>query len=444
MISSPLALTRFIRFLTHGCFVGYWLLVFSTPAWWRSGPFAWWPVVVIRDVAGPPVQVGALNFLPIVIGLGWVLEKVLSKKRPFFTLPASPITWPLLALTSWSLLRLIPNSPQVVLPLAGAIGLSWLGYLYLMEKRPSFTFPLCFTILLQSGVALGQFFKQQHIGLTLLGEVTLFLDQPGLTMLYARDTQWLRAYGLTVSPNLLGTTLVICLLILLPIYHQLSGWQWGVMGLVFAIGLMGLFVSFSRSAWIAWGVGVVSYYIFARPKPRIHLLLPVLPCLVLLFAYHDLAFSRVANLETPLEKRSIEQRQLDYNVALQMIQQNWLVGVGLGNYEASADKIQGLTGSVKVHNIPLLVTAELGIIGLVCWLWLGVTPFWHTYQKAKQAATSPFFAPALSLWIAMLVMNQFDKIVWFGRNWQPVLLLTLILATVSQSLTTTHTHQNKQ
>src|SRR5690606_34838342 len=109
---------------------------------------------------------------------------------------------------------------------------------------------------------LGQFFQQTDLGLEWLGELPLNPAFSGVTVLGARGTRWLRAYGLTTHPNQLGALLTALLLFLLPAWltliqtgdsrRRLLLYTTGI-----ALGLAGLYVSFSRSAWLAFGGGLL-------------------------------------------------------------------------------------------------------------------------------------------------------------------------------------------
>src|SRR5690606_23448205 len=57
--------------------------------------------------------------------------------------------------------------------------------------------------------------------------------------------RWLRAYGLTFHPNVLGGYMAVGLLVCLPLLQR-----WG-MRLVWWLLWLGLFLSFSRAAWVA-------------------------------------------------------------------------------------------------------------------------------------------------------------------------------------------------
>ena len=76
-------------------------------------------------------------------------------------------------------------------------------------------------------------------------------------------------------------------------------------------------------------------------------------------------FSRLFALDTPTEAQSIDERQRDAALAVAIIRDAPLTGVGLGDYLAAAQRLDA--DAARVHNVPLLVAAELGLPGLVIW-----------------------------------------------------------------------------
>jgi hypothetical protein len=95
-------------------------------------------------------------------------------------------------------------------------------------------------------VGLIQFMARRPLGLP--GELALEVDQFGAARIAAGGVRWLRAYGLTFHPNVLGGFLMAGLILSLPMTRRLSTYlAWILIGL-------GLLLSFSRSAWLATGV----------------------------------------------------------------------------------------------------------------------------------------------------------------------------------------------
>lgn len=450
-LRSPLISGKSLIRLVHYVFALYLILNLITPSW-RYGPFAWFPLLRLEEWAGAPVALGVFNLLPLVIILGWSIQmwQLRQQSHNMLDLGQRPISLPFFLFTLWGLLSLDPTLTRRTFLQGMGLVLSWLVYLYLINHRRDWSRPLLIITFCQSLVALGQFFSQKDLGLTLLGELPLNPAFTGVTVLSARGVHWLRAYGLTMHPNLLGSLLTVMLLLLIPAWqNQLREHKRSLMNLIFpliiGLGLAGLFVSFSRSAWLAFLVGFVIWKIgstLSWPSPKqatthpthnarsvVTTLAPYgfafLMLALCFFFYGDLALSRLSNFDQPLEATSINERMKAIKLAQEVIVMNWQRGVGLGNY---ADYAKGLDeAAFTVHNIPLLMLAELGLPGGLLWLWLILAPFFL-------ALNSRLTLSQLAPWSAMLVIGLFDVTLWLTTHWQTAILFALLLAHFNSAL----------
>jgi hypothetical protein len=206
------------------------------------------------------------------------------------------------------------------------------------------------------------------------------------------------------------------------------------LAIVYTVGIVGLFASFSRAATLAFLAGLVVWWVLDRDRPlrswsrpsfRELLRSPILLLVIGLFIifvllFGNLALSRVIGLDSPLETVSINQRLADAGRALIIIGRNPVLGVGLGQYIDVARNIH--PDAAVVHNVPLLVTAELGVIGLLLLLWLTLSGL-----RSRPAALVP--------WLAVLIIGFFDVTLWLTSNWQTALLFALIAANLSRDIT---------
>ena len=138
----------------------------------------------------------------------------------------------------------------------------------------------------------------------------------------------------------------------------------------------GLFFSFSRSAWLALAAGLIGLVILAVGRGNLKLQKPLaetilvmgILSLILFSQYQNLVVSRLAG-EGRLENKSNFERLASYQESWRIIKNNWLLGVGPGNYTlALRNKIipdQDSYYYQPAHNAFLLVWAEIGIGGLI-------------------------------------------------------------------------------
>ncbi len=425
-------LHRLIRALTHGIFISLVTAILSSAAFWQVIPFYWQPITRSPQLFHRPLVLGWLTALPGFLILGWLLTRVPARFRRPWSWGRPSITIPLLGLTALMLSNL-GNFPdwrpgyQVV-----GLGLTWLVYLFTVNERPPLILPLSLVTVIQSLAAIGQFIQQRSLDLVTLGELYLRPGNPGISVLWVNEQPWLRAYGLTAHPNFLGAVLAILLLHLMLALTRSSHGRQALLLPILALGFLGLLVSFSRAAWLAFGVGSVLWLLestFTRSDSRdasgdtrvpALLIIGTLALIGLVFfvRHHELVLSRFLNLDTPTEARSLGERSRDGRLALQVILQSPWRGVGVGNYLVAARVLA--PKALTVHNTSLLIGAELGLPGLLLWLWLALSPF----RDRRTRRFPSYLAP----WLAMLIIGLFDTTVWITVSWSSGVLFALLAA----------------
>lgn len=420
--------------ITYGLFGLFVILSLTTPSW-RYGAFSWLPIWRFDLLAGAPMRVGIFNLLPVSLVLFWAW---LQKRDSHWRWGPPILSLPLLLFSLWAAIRVLDATPRHMFIYLGDLILVWLVYLFIINRSPRLRPILAVVILIQGVVACLQFALQRDLGLTFLGELPLNPAFSGVTVLQARGEPWLRAYGLTAHPNLVGALLALCLLLLLV--RNREGWRGGaVLWLpVLALGFAGLFFSFSRTAWLGAGAGLVVWFLLRRrvgaAAPRTNYLWLLLPAILLVLAlifYGDLVISRFANLQEPLEARSISQRLADARLALQLAAEHPWLGVGLGRNVHAAMRLS--LEADRVHNVFLLSAAELGLPGLilVSWLLLGpLAAYYSLYRRGQYARCAAGVAP----WLLIVVVNQFDVTLWLTGNWQTAILFALAAGNAAQYL----------
>jgi len=223
-------------------------------------------------------------------------------------------------------------------------------------------------------VGAAQVTLQRDLGLQALGEFRLDPQKSGVSVVESGTTRWLRPYGLTPHPNLFAGAIVAALCAALalalderPMRRRL-GW------LAWSAGLYLLLLSFSRAAWVALALSALALLpILLHHAPWRRRWLPlVLISLGLvglfLLIYQPFVLARVGTGQENTEMRSIADRLVYNDIALHAIQHRPLQGVGAGNFPwYAADYLWRYTDydlrGGNVHNVALLVTAELGLVG---------------------------------------------------------------------------------
>jgi len=359
-------------------------------------------------INGQVWEYGRFSLLGTEIVL-WALiiwRLILVKPRTNFTnIKQNSLFWPILTLLIFSAISIIwADNKWLALNyerlLIQALLFAWLiaNYLKTVKKEKLFLSVPFIAFLagacLQSLLALYQFFTQTTFACKWLGLSLLDPKIAGTVVIEFADQRWLRAYGAFQHPNILGGFLGLALIIAIIALWQnqrLINKQLFVnkfnnyrqLFLILANGLIfsGLFLSFSRSAWIGTALALAILLIIIlknRPadyKPfliKIIVLLGLFACFWVLTLPKGLFLTRTQAVGR-LERISISERAEAVIQAKKIIKENLLTGVGLGNYtvalqENSPDKT--VWQNQPVHNIYLLLLAELGILGLLIFAWL--------------------------------------------------------------------------
>lgn len=229
---------------------------------------------------------------------------------------------------------------------------------------------------LQSVLGLWQFFTQSTVGFKWLGLVEHPVMEPGTSVLVGEEIgRVLRAYGGFSHPNVFGGYLVFSL-VLTTLLLWVTKRRGLAVYIALGIQLVALFFTFSRSAWIdglVWFVGILIYWFFYKNKssinlkyiPRICLFVFCLGLMCSFFSW-NLVANRFAHTSAH-EIRSTEERISGITESLQIWKSAPLLGVGSGNYTAAAYALNPQKEGYEyqpVHNLPLLILTELGIIGI--------------------------------------------------------------------------------
>lgn len=150
-------------------------------------------------------------------------------------------------------------------------------------------------------------------------------------------------------------------------------------------GLLGLAASVLVAAW--------------RARHRVKVMGAAMALLVPLMILSP--SSPVGRLLNPTfsDQHSADSRLILWSAGLKMVQASPILGVGVGNYKAALDRIQGPGYRVKfsvAHNTYIEIAAELGLPGLAVFLGIFVTTLWglERVRRAARRGGSPLVGRA--------------------------------------------------
>ena len=311
--------------------------------------------------------------------------------------------------------------------------LAYFSWLKMLEAAAVFSMVLVFgfkikkvaiawvaSAVVQGTFATWQFFSQFVFANKWLGLAEHLSTVGGSIILQTSDERWLRAYGSLPHPNILAGFLLVGLLFLLYLAFYADTLKQRIFilaGLIFTVP--GLFFSFSRSAWVAMvlSITILAFWLWRRQHQHWQkvffklLLLVVLMLSILGTIFSSLVATRILGQEE-IEVKSIDLRFTFTQQALELIKNSPLTGVGIGNYTLGVfEQVNNSWPGYyyqPVHNIFLLILAELGILGIVLFC---AMLFLTIYHNAKRAASLEKTIVMLTLF-SVLIISLFDHYFW--------------------------------
>ncbi len=272
-------------------------------------------------------------------------------------------------------------------------------------------------LVLQAGIGFTEFVLQSTAFLAPLNLTWPGIIEPamrGVSVVQLADgARWLRAYGTLPHPNILGG-LGLMLLAGPAAWFLLGRRHRWMAAISLLIGVLLLFVTFSRAAWLggvaAAGILAFHHRQFERKRLQTFALasVVVLASLIGLIPLGEIVLTRFTGFNIPTEQQSIEDRAWMTQQALQTIRDHPILGVGIGSFAIDlANRDQGTYMIEPVHSLPLLAVAELGMPGL---LLLGAAA--STLLVAIRRAGNPAAVITLAMLAALAITAIFDHYLW--------------------------------
>ena len=392
-----------------------------------------WQYGTIGVYATDILFMGALILLFVIPGLTRDLEKKQGKRRS--QVKPGMTRWWFGVFIVWALLSLLWAPDKMlagyfVVKLMLAVGVFLIAR-SLGEREVRIVVMLLFGgAVIQSLLGIMQFLTQATFVSSWLGMSGHEAWQAGTSVLKLDSGRFLRAYGTLPHPNMLGgylATVVVlgtAWVVLRPssiLSSQRGGWKWWS---IFLSGgmvtiLLGLLVTFSRSAWVGTVVGMLVlvflsvWQLFIRSSRNSAVLQNVGETLMtrvfMVFCMATLIFSWVLH-ETVLprfESRVIE-REHSVSERVQSFEDVWEVmsekniwlGAGGGNFTAAVIQAQPerpLWSIQPAHNVFVLVLVELGVVGVVLFILFLISLVWSALRERSSVFFAVFGVLFLSL-----------------------------------------------
>lgn len=302
-------------------------------------------------------------------------------------------------------------------------------FLYVALLNELFSLRHLFLILVfglagESILGLFQYIFGSSVGATFLGEPPLRTNMTDVSSLSVGGHRILRAYGTFLHPNIFAAYLLLGLFAVKNLYKQ-RPYLYGSLAVILLIGLL---LTFSRTAFFAGLGGLVVYYFLT--KRRLHwraitIIGTVLVLFLISFNVGDVFLSRMKFQDD----QSLQFRGENLNDGLSLIFTHPL-GVGLGNSSLALQQVVSHKLSPweyqPPHNLFLAVASELGLAGSALYLFLFVYLSMQLYRRRRLAPQ------VFSVWVAVIILSLFDH--YFFSLYHGEILFALFFAIAAMTL----------
>lgn len=289
------------------------------------------------------------------------------------------------------------------------------------------------SIFIHSTLGFYQFFSQNIFASKYLGIAQQISSNGGVSVLEGVFGRLLRAYGGFSHPNIFGGFLVIAILFLLIIYFQKIVDSKLYYKILFWFVLIFIFntlvLTFSRSSWLALAISLIILLVYAfYKKQALKNTLIILIILSLVFCinfvlFNDLFKTRMQQQDR-LEIKSNIERLVLKDQALNLLNKHWFLGTGINNYiftvHKNIDNSLNIWEYQPVHNVYLLIFIELGILGLILYIYLLL----YCLYKAFSSNNLSKFILGLMI-LVIIIINFFDH--YFYTYWSGLVITFLII-----------------
>lgn len=269
-------------------------------------------------------------------------------------------------------------------------------------------------------IGLGQYLRQADLGLWFLGEPRLGADYFNIAKIDLGGEKILRSYGTFAHANIFGGFIFVSLGLLLKKLNRENYLRNSHFLIVF---LLGLLISFSRSAWLAllimllalWGLKAIKFN-----WKQLILTLVLLTFVMVVFSIDQILLTRILNFSLS----SWDERLIFSGIARDMIAHNYLLGVGPGNFVLTMPLYVSQTLAPwlyqPVHNFFLMAFSELGLPVLLIWLsaffsLVKMVLFYQHRKTLSQKYSAKTYLALMSGLGLLLLIDHYFYTIWAGQ-----------------------------
>lgn len=433
-------------------------LVVSAMAWLRSAwPWLWrlgvlalpWQTRWFQEgvlVGGYPWEQGRISvyiswlILGAVVLCAWILPRASLRAAVSYTRPQRCLigSGAVLFLCSLIFSQFLPATFMWLIQ-GGLLTLFFVALRRQALPVESIMAWVAFSLLPHAMLGSVQFVMQEVLASTWLGIAAQQPATPGVSVIVSEGVRILRVYGGFPHPNIFGGWLAIVLLWIgiFVARSQAKGkvLTWTLLGMWYAVVL---FLTFSRSAWLAGVVGCLYavMVLYRRKEGSVKragsfFILCALAVSLIAVTQSSLVVERVRPTAR-LEQRSLNEREQSLRQGWELFLRHPWLGTGPGTtiYALEREGVWSPSQSIKgppapPHFLPLLILIELGLVGS---LGVGLLISTMGIQFHQRQRRHPLTAMPL---ISLGVIGLFDHYPWSLWSGQALLVLAVVLCFTS-------------
>jgi O-antigen ligase len=257
--------------------------------------------------------------------------------------------------------------------------------------------------------------------LTVLPVVGIVPQYSGISVVFSGTEHWLRVYGISSHPNLLGGHLAVGVILILGLIISSQGRRRFWLIAAWLMCWLTLLLTFSRSAWLGVaGGGLLALILLLRGRHLARSTITLLAAIaaiglgltaLFVWRFQPFLINRIEVAIVSYETQAIVQRLDAARLAIQIFAAHPLTGVGLAQSVVVTRNLLG-TPIDWIHNVPLLAAAELGVGGLMLIGLLLIALMAIGVQRWRLRSISLWQALVGGSLIALCIAMQFDHYVW--------------------------------
>lgn len=300
--------------------------------------------------------------------------------------------------------------------------------------------------LIESIIAIAQFYSQHSLGLNLIGESPLSSTLPSVAKLVVNGERFIRGYGTFPHPNLLSAYLLTGSLFSIYLWSiAKTAVQRALYLSPLPILIFGLFIAFSRASLLAFGLAcliLIAALVYQNQfKKNFY---PMAVVFVLSILVSALILQPYLLTRDTFTDQATVARTLYNKIGLRMLATQPILGYGPGtsllHMKQFAPRKLEVWEIQPIHNYYILAAVELGLIGAVLLIYIFLSHFAALIKiflrKVKERGSEKILYQAvlISLFGGFLFLMLFDH--YFYTLQQTQILLWMVLGLIGAELKT--------